>query len=79
MRANREVVVAKLKQLQTECIPILTVIENQGLVKQLRADKLFTAQHLEENYGVSKLELVIPFHSFILSMCPHCIHARGGE
>jgi translation initiation factor 3 subunit E len=53
MRVKRETVVAKLKQLQIDCMPMLKVLENQGLVKQLRADKLFTAQHLEENYQVT--------------------------
>ena len=53
MKEKRESVVAKLKELQTECTPILRLLENQDLVKRLRQDKLFNAQYLEENYGVS--------------------------
>jgi len=53
MKERRESVVAKLQQLQTECAPILKVLENQNLTKQLRAEKNFTAAYLEENHGVT--------------------------
>lgn len=53
MNVKRQAVVAKLKQEQNECLPILRVLENQNLVKQLRAEKQFTLAHLEENYGVT--------------------------
>jgi len=53
MKVKREAVVSKLKQLQTECLPILRIFEDQALVKQLRADKLFTLQHLQENFEVT--------------------------
>lgn len=53
MNVRRQAVVAKLKQEQSECLPILRVLENQNLVKQLRAEKQFTLAHLEENYGVT--------------------------
>eukprot|EP00163_Fabomonas_tropica_P021056 TRINITY_DN3700_c0_g1_i1.p1 TRINITY_DN3700_c0_g1~~TRINITY_DN3700_c0_g1_i1.p1 ORF type:complete len:507 (-),score=174.92 TRINITY_DN3700_c0_g1_i1:466-1947(-) len=49
---RREQVVVKLKELQTECAPILAVLEQTELVKELRTSKLFTAQNLEENYDV---------------------------
>jgi hypothetical protein len=52
MKEKRESVVAKLKELSTECAPLLRIIENQALVQKLRQDKLFNAQYLEENYGV---------------------------
>lgn len=52
MKSHRAVVVSRLKQLMEECAPILRIIENQELTKQLRADKLFTLQHLEEKYKV---------------------------
>jgi len=54
MKERRETVVAKLKELTNECGPILRLIENQALVKQLRTDKLFIPTHLEENYGVTQ-------------------------
>jgi translation initiation factor 3 subunit E len=53
MKERRETVVAKLKQLQIECSPILHVFEKEGLVKQLRSEKQFTPIYLEENYGVT--------------------------
>jgi len=54
MREKREQVVGKLKELQSDCTPIIRVLENQELVKQLRSEKLFTAQYLEEHYGVTQ-------------------------
>jgi len=42
-----------MAQLKSQCAPILRVIENQNLVKQLRNDKTFTPQFLEENYQVT--------------------------
>jgi len=53
MKTRRANVVSKLKQLMEECTPILHLIENEELVKQLRADKLFTAQYLEEKYSIT--------------------------
>jgi translation initiation factor 3 subunit E len=53
MKAHREDVVARLKQLQAECTPILRVLDNQPLVKQLRQEKLFTLAFLQENHGVT--------------------------
>jgi len=53
MKTRREAVVARLKDLQTKCTTILRVVENQALVKQLRAEKLFTAQYLQEHHEVS--------------------------
>ena len=40
MKDRRETVVARLKQLQSECSPILRLIENATLVKQLRTISL---------------------------------------
>jgi len=57
MKARREMVVATLKQLQQECGNILQIVENQNLVKQLRAEKLFTAQYLQENFQISPEEI----------------------
>jgi len=42
-----------LKELQSECALILKLVENQNLVKQLRAEKNFTAQYLEEHHGIT--------------------------
>lgn len=53
MKTRREQVVANLKSLQQECLPIVRVLENQTLVKQLRADKQFNMQTLEERYDVT--------------------------
>jgi len=53
MKERREQVVAKLKELQNECAPLLRVVENQILTKQLKTEKNFTPQFLEEKYGVT--------------------------
>jgi len=53
MKDRREVVVARFKQLQSECQPILRLIENAPLVKQLRTEKSFTVQYLQEKYDIT--------------------------
>jgi len=53
MKTKRESVLAKLKEFQVTCGPILKVVDNQDLVKQLRTDKLFTVQYLQDNYQIS--------------------------
>jgi hypothetical protein len=53
MKTKREAVVNRLKQLQTDCLPILQLLEDQELVKQLRADKKFTLENLQAEYQVS--------------------------
>jgi len=57
MQARRRVVVDKLKQLQTECANILQILDNENLVKQLRAEKLFTLQYLQENFQITPEEV----------------------
>jgi translation initiation factor 3 subunit E len=57
MKARREMIVGKLKQLQTECGALLRVVDNQATVKQLRAEKLFTLPYLEEQFGVTAGEV----------------------
>jgi len=43
----------KAKQsLAKECAPVLALLEDTALVKQLRTDKLFTAAYLQENHKV---------------------------
>jgi translation initiation factor 3 subunit E len=54
MIERREIVVGRLKQLQSECATILCLIDDQALVKQLKTEKLFTPQHLQEKYEVSQ-------------------------
>lgn len=58
MKQKREGVVAKLKELQEECSPILKVIEDEALLKQLRNDKLLTLSHLEQAHQVDLFLLV---------------------
>jgi len=53
MKVKRESVLAKLKEFQVTCGPILKVIDNQELTKQLRNEKLFTAQYLQDNYQIT--------------------------
>jgi hypothetical protein len=53
MTEKRELVVGRLKQLQSDCATILRLIEDVPLVKQLKTEKLFTPQHLQEKYEVS--------------------------
>jgi len=57
MQARRRVVVDKLKQLQSECANILQILDNENLVKQLRAEKLFTLQYLQENFQITLEEV----------------------
>jgi len=57
MKARREQVVNKLKQLQAECGSLLKVVDNQTLVKQLRSEKLFTLPYLEEHFEVNTSEV----------------------
>jgi translation initiation factor 3 subunit E len=52
MKEKREVVVAQLRKLQSECAPLLRVLENEELVKKLRAEKQFTLAYLHDNYEV---------------------------
>lgn len=52
MKNRREAVLNKLAQLQSECTGILAILEDQELVKQLRADKLFNMAYLEQNYQI---------------------------
>jgi len=53
MKALREAVVSRLKQLQSDCTSIIRVLDNQNLVKQIKGDKLWTAQYLQEKYEVT--------------------------
>jgi translation initiation factor 3 subunit E len=57
MKAKRQAVVDRLKQLQAECSNILQVLDNQNLVKQLRNEKLFTLQYLQENFQITPEEV----------------------
>lgn len=54
MADKREIVVSRLTQLQKDCEPLLRMIKDDpALIKQLKAEKLFTPQHLQEKYEVS--------------------------
>jgi hypothetical protein len=70
MIERREVVVGRLKQLQIECATILSLIDDQALVKQLKTEKLFTPQHLQEKYEVSQdsIDALYKFASFSSSV-----------
>jgi len=57
MKARREQVLNKLKQLQSDCGNLLKIVENTNLVKQLRSEKLFTMQYLEEHYQITLAEV----------------------
>lgn len=66
MEARREAVVARLEQLQNECNPLIEIIDNTALVQQLRAEKSFTAQYLQEKYDISPevIELLYQYAKF---------------
>lgn len=53
MKAQRDAVVQRLKQLQSEAGPMLAVVENRELVQRLRQDKTFTLHHLQEAHEVT--------------------------
>jgi len=57
MKARRDQVVNNMKQLQNECGPLLRLLENQNLVKQLRSEKLFTLAYLEEHFQIRPEEV----------------------
>jgi translation initiation factor 3 subunit E len=52
MEDKKKEVIANMKQYQTECAPLITLLEDQALVKQLRVDKLFTAAYLQEQHNI---------------------------
>jgi len=66
MEARREAVVARLEQLQNECSPLTEIIDNDALVQQLRAEKSFTPQYLQEKYDISPdvIELLYQYAKF---------------
>jgi hypothetical protein len=66
MEARREAVVARLEQLQNDCNPLVEVIDNTALVQQLRAEKSFTPQYLQEKYdiGPEVIELLYQYAKF---------------
>eukprot|EP01116_Phalansterium_solitarium_P003557 TRINITY_DN14378_c0_g1_i1.p1 TRINITY_DN14378_c0_g1~~TRINITY_DN14378_c0_g1_i1.p1 ORF type:complete len:479 (-),score=131.36 TRINITY_DN14378_c0_g1_i1:279-1634(-) len=66
MKAHRDVVVARLKQLQQEAGPMLRVIENRELLSRLRQDKTFNLQFLQENHEVTpeSLEALYKYAKF---------------
>jgi len=53
MKDRRDVVVARLKGLQSECAVMIKLLDNAALVQQLRAEKLFTLQYLQEKYEIT--------------------------
>jgi translation initiation factor 3 subunit E len=53
MKQKRETVVSKMKQLKAESGPILKLIEDDELVRKLRAEKQFNTTFLEENYQIT--------------------------
>jgi len=63
MKSRREAVVARLKELNSQCSPLLKIIENEDLVKQLRQEKHFTAQFLAENHGITP-EMIEAFYHY---------------
>eukprot|EP00294_Goniomonas_avonlea_P008997 CAMPEP_0114557872 /NCGR_PEP_ID=MMETSP0114-20121206/10066_1 /TAXON_ID=31324 /ORGANISM="Goniomonas sp, Strain m" /LENGTH=436 /DNA_ID=CAMNT_0001743197 /DNA_START=43 /DNA_END=1353 /DNA_ORIENTATION=+ len=53
LKARRTAVVAELKTLKEACEPLLKIVENQALMKQLRTEKLLTSQYLAENHQIT--------------------------
>lgn len=78
MKTRRETVVGKLKDLQAKCTPILKVLENQTLVKQLRTDKQFTIQYLEEHHEVpaDSLDYLYKYAKFLFECGNYSIAAE---
>lgn len=52
MKIKRTEVVKKLKELNAACKPLVDVIDDLGLVAQLKNDKLFTIEYLNEKHNV---------------------------
>lgn len=57
MKVERDQVISKFKEFQNACAPILQVVNNQNLLKQLRTDKQFNMQHLKEHFQVTEESL----------------------
>eukprot|EP00743_Colponemidia_sp_Colp-15_P000810 GILK01000895.1.p1 GENE.GILK01000895.1~~GILK01000895.1.p1 ORF type:complete len:457 (+),score=91.27 GILK01000895.1:56-1372(+) len=53
MVEKRGKVVSQLKRLQAECEPLVRVLDNVELVKQLRTEKLFNMSYLQENFQIT--------------------------
>lgn len=67
MDKRRDVIVGQFKALQVDVAPILRFFEqNQALVKELRQEKQFTAQYLQENHGIKpdQIEALYKFAKF---------------
>lgn len=66
MEARRAAVVGRLEQLQNECSPLIELLENSALVAQLRAEKSFTPQYLQEKYDIAPdvIELLYQYAKF---------------
>eukprot|EP00126_Sphaerothecum_destruens_P001484 Sdes_comp14829_c0_seq1m3586 len=63
---KREQVLKKLKSLQFECQPIIDLLTNVDILKQLRQDKVYNMQFLQENYGLNpnSLDTLYEFAKF---------------
>lgn len=55
LQAKRESVVAQLKSLNQQVQTLLQFLAQAELVKNLRAEKQFTAQYLADNFNVRLL------------------------
>eukprot|EP01136_Pigoraptor_vietnamica_P038446 Opistho-1_new@107784 len=63
---KRQTVVARLQQLTNDIQPIIRIFENQDVLKELRQDKLWNLQYLEQNFGfeVGMLDTLYDYAKF---------------
>lgn len=60
-------VVARLKALEEAAAPLVTFLQNQNAVQELRADKQYNIQMLNERYQVSFLSFFssLPLYAWV--------------
>ena len=63
MADRREEVVANMQKLQGDVQPILELVQDQGLVNNLRSEKLFTPAYLQQQYSITPANIEV-LHSY---------------
>jgi len=72
MKQRRNDVVKEMTTLKAECEPIIKLLADQELVRQLRADKLFNVAYLEAEHQINP-QLVETLYKYAKS------HFQGGQ
>ena len=68
MVERRIEVVGRLKVLEESAAPLISFLQNPALVQELRSDKHYNLQMLQDRYQVIFLRLPLPPPPFLLSL-----------